>query len=135
MLKKSNVVLSLIGLLLFASCDDKKDDDVVVVNNEIFNEWKLVNPNTNVELLVRPDYTFHVDVLINEDIEVEGRVELDQNKISFINTQGTDAMSSDPRPGIYYYEIKSDTIRFTVINDPLERRAGFLASPWVKIVD
>ncbi|MFD2551176.1 hypothetical protein ACFSQP_05050 [Bizionia sediminis] len=135
MLKKLNVILGLVALFLFVSCDDKKDDEIVVVQNEIFNTWKLVNPNANVELLVRPDYTFHVDVLLNEEIEVEGRIELDQNKISFINIQGSDPMSSDPRPGVYYYEIKSDTIRFTLINDPLERRAGFLASPWVKNVD
>lgn len=133
MLQKTHFIFGFIGLLLLASCTDKKDD--TTAKTDIFNQWKLANPNANVVLLVRSDSTFHVDVLAQKGIEIEGRVELNQDKISFINIQGTDSISSDPRPGVYDYQIKSDTIHFTIISDPLDRRSGFLSLPWVKTLE
>lgn len=49
------------------------------------------------------DSTIDVDVTRQEGIEIEGRVELNQDSISFINIKGTDIIASDPTHGIYSF--------------------------------
>lgn len=130
MLGRTHYIFGFAALLFFSSCTNENDEKKVEA--AVFSQWKMVNPSANVVLLVRTDSTFHVDVALQVGIEIEGLVELNHGEISFINTHGTDSISSDPRPGSYSYEIKSDTIYFDQINDPIDRRAGFLAFPWVK---
>lgn len=122
--------LYLFGPLLFFACSD--GNDTPAERNAIFNTWDLTESPTSVELVIRPDSTFHVDVLLNEGIEIEGRLLLDFNQITFINVEGTDSIARDPSPGIYRYEIIADTVRFSRIDDPLSRRGGFLSLPWVR---
>lgn len=87
----------------------------------------------DVDLLIFADSTFHVDVLATDSVEVEGRLELTNSEITFINVQGTDEVSSDPTPGIYEYSIEADTLlTFSEIDDPLERRSGFLSNNWIR---
>ncbi len=49
------------------------------------------------------DSTIDVDVTRQEGIEIEGRVELNQDSISFMNIKGTDIIASDPTHGIYSF--------------------------------
>jgi len=85
-------------------------------------------------LVIFEDRTFHVDLLAVEGIEANGRIELEKNEITFINEEGTDNPSSDPRPGVYTYRVDGDRLSFQEVSDPLERRAQNLSLPWVRVV-
>jgi hypothetical protein len=130
MLKPTITIFALLLIFVISGCKEKSEDK----NNptSIFNQWKLSGSQTDVELLIRPDSTFHVDVLMQSGIEVEGTAVIANSNITFINTHGTDTISSDPSPGSYTFEIVADTIRFYEKSDPISRRKGFLSLPWVK---
>jgi hypothetical protein len=117
-------------LVSIASCNDKKENSD---NGTIFGQWELKTPDATVELFVFQDSTFHVDVLMNQGVEVEGKIVLEENRATFINVQGTDSLSSDPTPGIYNYQITNDSVKFEKIDDPLSRRSNFLSQTWARI--
>lgn len=125
------ITLSALLLVLLSACQHYQvaDSD----DYALFNEWKLDSEEAEVVLLVRPDNTFHVDLLTLEGIEVEGKYELDREtlEIAFINLKGTDPISSDSYPGTYRYTIEDDVIHFERLDDPIERRADFLGQPWL----
>ena len=120
-------LLSILGLFSCTTKSTEKGND-----SSLFSKWKLISEQSEVELLIRNDSTFHVDVLTQIGIEVEGKLNISSSELTFINTHGTDSISSDPSPGKYSFVIKSDTIYFQEINDPLSRRKGFLLRPWLK---
>lgn len=82
------------------------------------------------EMVLRPNGTFHVDLLQKEGIEIEGRYYVQGGNIRFENTHGSDAMGSNPVPGSYYYHLSGDTLEFTRVNDPIDRRDYFLSMTW-----
>lgn len=96
--------------------------------------WRTTAPGgTSAELLFRPDGTFHVDLMGRKGIEVEGTTEITGDTVRFINTHGTDAVSSDSAPGTYRWEMDNGGLVFVLEEDPLERRARMLALPWKRI--
>jgi hypothetical protein len=130
-MRNSHLLIFLASILLsVTSCNDNKENSD---GGAIFGQWELKTPDATVELFVFQDSTFHVDVLMNQGVEVEGEIVLEINRATFINVQGTDSISSDPTPGIYNYQITGDSIRFEKIDDPLSRRANFLSQTWARI--
>ncbi|MBU1370471.1 MAG: hypothetical protein KJ578_10335 [Bacteroidetes bacterium] len=128
MFYKANIFLiTLISLLFITACNKKEEK--LYSDENLYSSWLLASEQAEVELLIRSNATFNVNLISIDGIEIEGKLELEPPKITFINTHGTDSISSDPRPGIYTYSIHSDTLRFELISDPSERRAGFLALP------
>jgi hypothetical protein len=127
LIKMLAVLFSLI--LLISSCSAQKDDN----NYKISGHWELITSEAQVELHIRSDSTFHVDVMENDGIEVEGQIILTKDKITFINVQGTDSVSSDPTPGTYKYSLNENTLQFEKIDDPILRRANFLSKKWHRI--
>jgi len=128
LIKSLTILLAM--ALVIAGCTKKTEKKSV---DDIFGKWKLLNPEAMVELFIYPDSTFHVDVLINEGIEVEGKLILENEEITFINVQGTDSVSSDPSPGRYKYSIDKELLKFIKIDDPLSRRSNFLSQDWQRI--
>lgn len=101
--------------------------------SKIKGQWSVINPKIEANLLIREDSTFHIDILTTSGIEAEGVANIDlNNRITFINTMGTDSVASNPTPGIYNYKIISDTLRFTLIKDSVSRRQLLLSDPWVR---
>ena len=126
-------VAFLMTLALLASCKDDQSP-APMPENQIFGHWKVINPAVEARLLVRPDSTFHVDVLATTGIEAEGNATVGaNNRITFVNTGGTDSVAANPVPGVYDYTFVSDTLRFTLVSDTLGRRIGLLSSPWVPV--
>jgi hypothetical protein len=132
MIRSFSLFVLIFGLCVVMSCKDGSTTEEVVPVNPIFGHWKVINPNVEAHLLVRPDSTFHVDILAQEGIEAEGVATVESDsRITFVNTGGTDTVASNPVPGTYDFQITSDTLRFTVVSDTLSRRVGLLSAPWV----
>lgn len=128
---KPHKLLFLIIAVMGMACENDGDnmDSMQAINGH----WEMKTDENQVELYIDTDSTFHVDVLSMGGIEVEGRLVLEDRQITFINTHGTDSIASDPAPGIYKYSIESDTLSFDLIDDPLDRRAGFMTQPWIRV--
>ncbi|MGM0565698.1 MAG: hypothetical protein ACQESX_02965 [Bacteroidota bacterium] len=131
-LNKAFSFIFMLSVSFLWACDN--DDDENTENPfAIKGHWQMQSNQNDVDLLIFADSTFHVDVLATDSVEVEGRLELTNSEITFINVQGTDEVSSDPTPGIYEYSIEADTLlTFSEIDDPLERRSGFLSNNWIR---
>lgn len=127
---KPHKLLFLIIAVMGMACEN--DDNNMDSTQAIDGHWEMKTNESQVELYIDADSTFHVDVLSMGGIEVEGRLILMDHQITFINAHGTDSIASDPAPGIYKYSIDTDTLKFNLIDDPLDRRAGFLMQPWIR---
>ncbi len=102
--------------------------------SQLTGEWEnRSDGEPRAQLAIFADSTFHVDLLAVEGIEANGRIDLEGNEITFINAEGTDDPSSDPRPGVYTYRVDGDRLSFQRVSDPLERRAQNLSLPWVRV--
>lgn len=132
-MKSTNATLLLAAFMafVFTACNSNQEQTIEKI--DILGQWEMEGDTNHVELQIYDDSTFHVDVLTRGSIEVQGKLQLNGNRITFINTHGTDSISSDPAPGVYEYSLKNDsTLSFSKVNDPLERRAGFLEKDWIK---
>lgn len=124
----------LLLLFLFAGVACQEKNNPTIPNpSPLFGTWMVIHPAVEAELLVREDSTFHVDILPGTGIEAEGLLTLEsENQVTFVNTQGSDSIASNPVPGVYLYLVEQDTLRFTLVNDTLSRRMGLLSYPWVQ---
>lgn len=114
-------------LLLLSACQSYERD-------QLAGTWSVGASGDlpAAQLVLRPDNTFHVDILAKEGIEAEGRYLLQGREITFVNEKGTDAQASDAAPGVYEFTVGADTLSFDRITDPLQRRARFLARAWTR---
>ena len=126
---KATLFLAAIMALVFTSCHSNREKEKI----DIHGQWEMEGEKNHVELQIYNDSTFHVNLLTQGSIEVHGKLQLKDNRITFINTHGTDPISSNSAPGAYEYSLKNDsTLSFSKIKDPLDRRAGFMEKDWIK---
>lgn len=131
-MKIPHLLVSAILVVVFLSGCEEDKAAPQTTETQIFGTWSVINPAVEAQLLVRPDSTFHVDILATAGVEAEGIATIESsNRITFVNTGGTDSVAANPVPGVYDYEFVSDTLKFTLVSDTLGRRIGLLSSPWV----
>ncbi|WP_295540749.1 hypothetical protein [uncultured Thiohalocapsa sp.] len=93
--------------------------------------WILTQDGAEqARLVIGADGRFHVDLLRESGIEAEGDVQIDGDRVTFINTRGTDPIASDPAPGTYTFVIAHNQVRFERVADSISRRARLLSRPW-----
>lgn len=128
------VVLSFTLLTFIGAISCKQENDAATnVSNPLAATWMVLHPAIDAELLIREDSTFHVDILMQTGIEAEGVLTIEgNNRLTFINTGGTDSTASNPVPGVYDFSIEADTLKFMLVSDTLSRRIGLLSYPWIK---
>lgn len=99
----------------------------------LFGRWDVLEAALNTSLTLEQDSTYYVDIEGSDGIEIAGTAILEAgNKITFINTSGTDATASNPYPGVYFYTHSKDTAHFSVVDDTLKRRIHLLTTGWIR---
>ncbi len=126
---KTTLFFAAVLALLFTACHSNREKEKI----DIHGQWEMEGDKNHVELQIYNDSTFHVNLMERGTIEIQGKLKLKDNRITFINTHGTDAASSDPTPGVYKYTLKNDsTLSFSKVSDPINRRADFMKKDWIK---
>lgn len=130
LLSSLSVSVVLVAALLLSGCGSSGPTAL----SQLTGEWENQSDGEpRARLAIFPDRTFHVDLLAVDGIEANGRIELNGNEITFMNEEGTDDTTADPRPGVYTYRVDGDQLRFEEVSDPLDRRVQNLTLPWVRV--
>ncbi len=127
--------LSFLGLVFaFWACTDEADQSTnETKGHPLAGQWATLNFPIEASLQINEDSTFHVDLMISSGIEIQGITELNpDNRITFMNTVGSDSVASNPYPGVYEYSLLGDTVRFTRIDDTISRRQFLLSASWLR---
>ena len=125
-MKSPLLLLPAFLLILLSGCN-------TVVSPSISGKWTVSeNGKTEAILVLGPGDVFQADLPAADGVEVKGILRKQGREITFVNQSGTDAISSNPEPGVYMYQLDGDKLTFSKISDPIPRRAKFLAKTWTR---
>lgn len=116
--------LLVIPAILFSVLTCAGQDDPI---DALTGTWTKMLNQRSATFTILSDRTYQVEFAGDEKIDVYGKWEISEGKVTF-NDEGGE-YSAD-MPGVYEFKVSGTTVTFTEVDDPVYGRRSLLEGEW-----
>jgi len=96
-------------------------------SDPLVGTWIKTNNERTITFTIKSDQSYTVEFVGDKEIDVKGSYEISESQITFNDDAGD---HSSPEPGVYEFEVKDSSVKFTKVNDPAYGRSMLVEGSW-----